>query len=1006
MRLSSIFCRKMPKKQEDTLKGEYMKQPRFFPALAYIISTQLIIAPLPALANEQRPTSKRNASEILNSGINVLGQGYNAYRGIQQGPAVSPQFQSDMQKLAELQQPRPDQHFNLQKMSKIPGLMEYLALNNINPNLLNCSTLHATIHEVHNPVCKGGISGLPGPHQQAQANEAMSYANQYMQISKMYDNFLTKSHGAGQGFGIGCMENALNNILKGFFQYRINELDRLTAMLEQEHEAFLQGTKGVLEDIEGTTAVLEGGNSELTNKVRTTRPDLFEYGKRFNNPACNSISAAEGFNELGLDGGLNNISRDLKTKFNTSSPNFSGESYARNHAEVVKDMENLAGKVAKQVELNFTELSNPNGYGSFVQRLNTLVNSANPVQLNAGMFADLQGEFKAKNDDLVARTIAVRKELGANSEPAINQLRNLNAKGFDQEVTNIENRLKNECLERSMTDTSSVDSLVGRIKNNSKTDWANANAPDNVKRRIKEILENKQTSLEQKQAEIAAIPAINARTIKIDAPYTIKRPVDGKLVDEPMPAGLTTPAVFINHLIANCQNQFKYSQGSTMPQAAAIQNLRKINQEYKSLSQSHAQDMRKELRKKLIECDSPAIANNTVSGSCKPELFNTQRPGFCANAALSCSKNMQQCNQQAETFTKQLKDQRTASVRGYKQLAEGTKRKMQQHFEAARALFDTAGIALRGEFGIGYEHPTGIEKDVPESSRYMASLKNATSTSQDGTLLLEDPNEYLKMFKRNTDKLKASIIKQQQELIGDSGILAKYIREVPTKNYQRAQAAADKLAAECTAKHASFLAQQEQNQLNQMNEMNRQQSEMGEQNREFCSWYGMAQDGLECPSNVSEIVMNGLRAANTDEARKVIRDYKRYCDARGTNETHTGRIRTAADVCAYRVAANPEHCDQQDRLEEQLIALDNEDNEDNEKIKSIKDRLKALNEKILKDYKAAEHTRTADLNKAIVLPEATPAQCLAGDTSDRNGGAPKGAMDAVIQGLKLGQASQ
>src|SRR5690606_251632 len=135
-----------------------------------------------------------------------------------------------------------DKYFNPQTLSRIPGLMEYLALNNINPNSLVCKTLPTTLHEAKNEVCRIGVTTDRGAHPQAQLNEMFTYYNQYTQINKMYRNYTADSNVGGQMFGVGCMKNAMQ-VLNGFFQYRVNELNELVTNIEALNNQFKEASK-------------------------------------------------------------------------------------------------------------------------------------------------------------------------------------------------------------------------------------------------------------------------------------------------------------------------------------------------------------------------------------------------------------------------------------------------------------------------------------------------------------------------------------------------------------------------------------------------------------------------------------------------------------------------------------------------------------------------------------------------------------------------------------------
>src|SRR5690606_38334077 len=109
-----------------------------------------------------------------------------------------------------------------------------------------------------------------------------------------------------------------------------------------------------LDAIKESVAVLEGGDSLLTSDLRSKRPDLFDFEKRFNNPACTSMFPGDEFNKMGRSKGLNSIESILKDTLNAPSGKYSGASYSKSHAAVVEDIKSVANKMSKQFEINFT----------------------------------------------------------------------------------------------------------------------------------------------------------------------------------------------------------------------------------------------------------------------------------------------------------------------------------------------------------------------------------------------------------------------------------------------------------------------------------------------------------------------------------------------------------------------------------------------------------------------------------------------------------------------------
>lgn len=903
-----------------------MKQRKLASFLAVTLSLDLMVAPIIPVA---KADPEKQAAKLVNTtaeGVAVTLQAVGQIWGqIRQGMNVNqnsmtPQLAGDMNQLKGQQTPQPDKYFNTQKLMQIPGLANYLALNRINPAMLNCSTLPTTLFEARPEVCRVGITNDKGMAPQAQLDQMFTYYNQYFQISKLYSNYKADSNTGGQAFGVGCMNNAMN-ILNGFFKYRLDELDKLTTNLEAMQDQFKKASRADLDAIEEGTAVLNG-QSALADKVRSKKPDLFDFQKRFNNPSCNSMFSGDEINNTGREGGLNQITANLKKTMSTKVGKFSGESYTKNHASVLEDLEGLADKVSKQLELNFSTLSkDPASYGRFLQDLPDLVSSPNGANraLSADLFSDVRTKFNDSFLKLNEQKSTVLSELrgaGVAGEAATSLLGNAASNNFESEVIGIENKLKNKCFQDTLSEMD-VDKIMNKIYDPSASAHANQYASNFVKDKLSKILNDKDSSLEKKLSELQALEGQNKGRyyLKMENSYEVQD-VDqnGNLKTEVVSAtNIRTPTVFFSDLIKNCNAQFKANKlDNKMSGASAIQKLRELNQQYKALAKSQAASMKKEVRRKLIECTSPEEANNSNPGSCTPDRFNISAPGFCANAAFSCSKNMQACFQQAETYTKEIKDQRAARVTNYKALVEKNKNDVIKMFDTALASYMKDGEMLRGMFGAGFSSPSGIQREVPEGEKYLAEFAQATSRSIDGELLLEDPAAYVKMFKQNIALLKESVKKQQDQILGGDatgmgkstpGLLGQHIQKTE-KAYQDVIAKADKQAGDCLSKHDSALAAAEQQRARQQEEQAKKMSELGEKRNEFCSRLDMlAEDPDGACDSLGSLSRDVLGSLNTPEARNTAGQFSAYCRSRNSgntsNEINQPSIQDYAKACDW-----------------------------------------------------------------------------------------------------------
>lgn len=890
-----------------------MKRNKRGAVLALTIGLELIASPIVPVVQAQ------SGANTINAGLRALGNVYNSVSNTmnQQNPMVSPQMTMDMAKLSEQQSPLQDKYFNAQKLSQIPGLAKYLSLNNINPSMLECRTLATTLYEARPEVCRLGVTNDRNINPQIQLSQMTAYYNGYFQVNKLYRNYKADSNVEGQPFGIGCMNNAMN-ILNGFFKYRLDELDKLTTNLEAAQAQFREASKSDLAAIEEAVAVLEGGDSNLTDKVRSKKPDLFDFAKRFNNPACNSMFAGTTLNDTGRANGLSAISRDVK-KLLTTNNGFSGESYSESHNAIVEDIGSVADKVAKQFELNFTPNMVSGDYSKFVSSTGALVSSSTGIEkaLRADLFADVQTKFLEDSAKLTQEKQIIQKELGSNAERALSFMGSKNSGSFDAELTTIENDIKNRCLN---TTIGSSEALLSKIYDPTASKHANQNASNFLKDKLRQILGNDQTSIEYKLNALKTLEQGegNRYYMRMENSYEVQEiGNDGNIKSKVVDATTKrTPSVFFSDIIKNCNAQFKANKmGNQLTGEGAISKLRALNQSYKQLAKTQAAEMKKDIKKKLIECSSPAIATNKVPGSCKPDLFNPSTPNFCANAALSCSKNMQACSKQAEAFVKEIKDQKTARVNNYKALVEKNKQDVVKIFDSALSTFMKEGEAMRAIFGAGFSSPAGVKRDVPEGSKYLTEFSEATgrSESSDGKLLLEDPDKFIDMFKGNVALLKKSVEDQQNQILGgnsvgtgkNQGLLADHIKKTE-KNYSDIISESKTISDECwnrynaavQAADADRKAQQQEYMKNQRDEAEKQ-SKLGEKQREYCKRFDLAvtnHPAPACSGGISDLVSALPDVGN---------DLEIYCDETQSSSSSSAEQKATRICSPYSKSLSP-----------------------------------------------------------------------------------------------------
>lgn len=813
-----------------------MKQKKLPSLLALTICLELIVSPLAVAETSTLQTVMGG----LQTGMGV----YNSLRGGNQG-AQNSYYATDMAAFNNQKTPAADKYFTLNNMQKIPGLMEYVAKKNqeaaasggkaINPLSLNCSTLPTTLFESNTEVCRNkSVSTLASPDQQkAQATEAFAYYNEYLQIDKIYQNYSTRSNVGGQSFGTGCMEDGME-ILKGFFAYRLEQLDTMVTEFEAAEARFVAQSEMDLKGIRESTAILNGEDSTFATEFKNT--DIFNYGDRFADPACNSIMAKDGMDSLGKGDGLMGIEKKLKTDF-TAVPEgsrYSPEAYLKNNAAIVSDIKAMANKVATQANLNFSQIaSGQEGYSAFLNGLSSSVSSDTGVNgaLNSSFFSDLQTKFTQTRNTLNNSMGVLNSELGKKGEGALSLVTNIdNDSNFEAQVKSLENSIKNECLSNS-----GLDVALSRIHDPELSKQANKHSANELAKKLKVILEDPNLTPESKVAQLKALNSAGGSRfqMRLDADFETKVIEADGTVNKKVAraASTTTAASFFTSLIQNCDTQFQVNKmGNQYSGKEAVNKLRKLKEDYKKAAKQNAQDIKEEITKKMIECNGNAeVASSTTVGSCSPATLSMANASFCTKAAFSCSSNMKSCTEKAQKVVKDLKNDRLKRTNNYNNNVEATRKQLVGMFDKALSKYMKEAESMRGMFGVGFTPPKDIVRDIKDGSQFDKKFQE----NRGDALEIKDPEQYLKMVKNNMASLRKQVEEQQKGIIGNDGNLQKHLDQTKENYKNQVLAKANKLGKECLEAYNNYSKMV----VEQKNQYDKNISELGEKTGKFCGLY-------------------------------------------------------------------------------------------------------------------------------------------------------------------------
>jgi hypothetical protein len=796
-----------------------MKFKHLYSLLNFIITFEILLSPLTSLANnEARP----NILESIYNSTQTAGQIYNNVRG----PVLPQHVQADMAGLQQQQTPVPDRLFSWKTLGKIPGLAEYMALSGVNPQQLECRTLPASMYEAKNNVCVSKVATNP-----AEAQEAFAYYNQYTQINKLYRNYSTISSVEGQQFGVGCMDRAME-LLNGFFSYRLEQLDLVSAKLDEEVQRFENDPRAIatLNTIKESSALLNGPGSTFGQEIKD--PEFFNYAKRLGGDnACSSVMPADDMNKKT---GLRAIDQEIKSELNTKVGNLSLANYTQKHADIEKDIQNLAKNASEHVKNNFENFAGDSQ--EFSKTLSTLGNDVGSIQgvhsaLNPAFFADLNSKYQKTYQDLNRDRSLISQEL--KNSRSLNLLAQPDDAIFTNQVMAEENQFKSSCL----TGNESFKNALLKIEDLTVTSKNAQRASTKLLRKqLEDILSNPQLSPERKLQELNLLDSKSSGRyrIRLAGDYVTEEIVNGQLMRKTVAASnIVTPKSFFSDLIKNCESRFELNRANNqLSGREAFTRLRNLRNEYQKLKRQKQVDISNQIINRMINCAGDVTAqNSSADGSCSSDALIIG-PTFCSKRAFSCSTNIQKCNQKTNELIQKTSQARINATASYNQRVDQLSLKMDAIFTNALNKYTQEAEQLRALFGAGnFALP---ERVLPPQADDQFNSQFLSTSDPDR---IKDPKKFLKAMRENMKNLRSTIEEQQKQILGGgvenpSGLLAKH-KEDTLKRYQEMVSPSEEFAQRCLEAYNNF--NKSINEANQ--QLAKDQSEFLGEKAELCGLY-------------------------------------------------------------------------------------------------------------------------------------------------------------------------
>lgn len=615
-----------------------------------------------------------------------------------------------------------------------------------------CNDLHAKPNVIIPSFCRN--QWLPGSAQAANDQQLISrYVEQIDQVVNIYENFSLET-AKDNNFGLVCLNNRQEELSRAL-ESREAQIDDLLLKLTAAQENFIEIAKGDLNTIDETTALLEGENGGNREKsARILEDNNVNFGDYFKgNQACLSYLAQKGnnsFNSVGKSSGLLGITDQLDNIANEkSSSGISPAEFTESrYSSLVTEIETLARDISNKTRnKDIDQLSSPESLLAGM--------SDNPV-LQGAVNTTFQNTVTNHLQDLTDLQVKARS-IGIENEGILTELLNPNA-NFSSQVTQLERKLKNDCL-ASQPNIQYLLSNLNNIEDSAGTDFANENAASSFKTFVDDKLKDPEISIEKKLELITSQYQKRGNSryqVKVTQATVELGEVRGYAVDQ-----------YIKVMVENCQKIYQSNKNSNgYTGAATIQKLKDLRSSYEKRSVALAQNIEESIKSRVIHCNTSCSTNdggvNQCSGGadrvnatgiavCSAENFNTSSASFCAKNALSCSKNMRDCQESTKNVVDQLITKKDTAVKNYSTNLKKNKDDMKIILETALQLATFDGINIAEDFKVDFVPPTDLN----------LALQDGLEPKLLDGINVEDPYSYFEIMKDNLEKIKQSMADQK-----------------------------------------------------------------------------------------------------------------------------------------------------------------------------------------------------------------------------------------------------
>lgn len=525
-------------------------------------------------------------------------------------------------------------------------------------------------------------------------------------IADGYSDYYSKLSNPAQNtrapIGLQCLERAKQLSLDGMTN-KLNQLKELRAQLLKAQQQFRDDQQQILDDIDGVNEELRGNRNAGTNE------DSAKFREALGDE-CSNILANVSINvDQGVEVGL------LKMKENLNKPNLDASNFKKNKGQHEKDILDLVNQIKSDIARD---------------GVSTWQSNMESPQYQRSLFRG-KAQYKGIANGVAVQTqnyrSKVQKHLGIISQADETFAQKFNINNIDQNMqvdlqdfidgaeVHYKKQYVQECVTQSRSGVGLSPKQILKSLYQPSAKYEETKTLRDYREALEGILNDKNITIEQKQAEIQALDGTYGGRIKMKYQDNQSRLREG-----------ATAYDYFSGIVDNCEQEFLQddtfaptsggvgarSQATKVKRAiASIRSLKNEVDEF-------AENIGNEIMEELNHCANRPLK----AGECGPNLISPEGNNFCVAHAATCSDKINSCFEKVDQEVKVRQDDLNVKATSFNDRVENFVANQEQILQQIRGVLGAQSEFLSRFFeeekGRNDFDPESIFIGMPEFADY------------------------------------------------------------------------------------------------------------------------------------------------------------------------------------------------------------------------------------------------------------------------------------------------